>query len=176
MNLEERLKATIGNYQDFPSAGILFRDLNPVYADAALAEAIASEVAEWAMPLGINKVIGIESRGFILGAWLSSRLSCPFVPLRKAGKLPGPTLTESYDLEYGSAKLELQVGSVNQSDKVLIADDLLATGGTAAAAARLILSAGGLVSAFAFIIELEALNGRNQCARFSDNLISLARY
>ncbi len=145
---------------DFPEQGILFRDITPLLAEPdAFGHAL-----DWLTERcdGADAVVGIESRGFILGAPIAQRLNRPFVPIRKAGKLPADTIARSYDLEYGSATIEMHSDALNSGARVALVDDLLATGGTAEASLQLLLHAGADVSAVAFLIELAALNGRDR--------------
>ncbi len=145
---------------DFPEPGILFRDITPLLGEpAAFAQAL-----DWLCERcdGVDTVVGVESRGFILGAPVAQRLRLPFVPIRKAGKLPAATIARSYQLEYGSATIEMHADAIADGGRVALVDDLLATGGTAEAAIQLILQAGGDVSQIAFLIELAALNGRDR--------------
>ena len=145
---------------DFPIPGILFRDITPLLGQpAALSAALDWLVDQCA---GADAVAGIESRGFILGTPVAQRLELPFVPIRKAGKLPAETIARSYDLEYGSATIEMHADAVRPGDRVALVDDLLATGGTAEASIQLILQAGAEVSTVAFLIELPDLNGRDR--------------
>lgn len=152
--------ALIREIPDFPQAGILFRDITPVLADAKAFGEVIDRMAEQARDWGGEVVAGIESRGFLFGMPLALALQVPFVPVRKAGKLPGETAREEYALEYGTATLEVQKDAPVRGRRVLIVDDLLATGGTARAAAALVGGLGGEVAGFSFLIELAALNGR----------------
>jgi adenine phosphoribosyltransferase len=161
----EDLEKLIRPIPDFPKPGILFRDITPLLADADGLREAARLMADPYRNDGIDRVVGIESRGFILGALVARELHCGFVPVRKAGKLPGDKLAESYALEYGTDTVEMHEDGVRRGHDVLVVDDLIATGGTAAAAARLIERAGGRVRAFSFLIELAALKGR---ARLGD--------
>ena len=156
----ESLKARIRHVPDFPKAGILFYDVTTLLRDP---EGFKLSIDSLATPFqgrGIDVVVGIESRGFILGAAVADRIGAGFVPVRKVGKLPSKTIRASYDLEYGSDSLEMHSDGVERGQTVLIVDDLLATGGTAKAAATLVSELGGQVHALAFLIELVALNGR----------------
>lgn len=145
---------------DFPKPGILFRDISPLLAQPEAFRDLVAAMANAVREAGSSKVDGLESRGFIFGIAVAQALELPFVPARKAGKLPGETVSVSYSLEYGEQKLELQKGAIKSGDKVAIVDDLLATGGTASAAASLVRALGGEVSGFFFAIELDALGGR----------------
>ena len=145
---------------DFPEPGILFRDITPLLAEPnAFAQAI-----EWLTEQceGADAIVGVESRGFILGAPIAQQLNRPFVPIRKAGKLPADTIARSYDLEYGSATIEMHADALGSGARVALVDDLLATGGTAEASLQLVLQTGAEVATLAFLIELEALNGRER--------------
>lgn len=168
-----RLQDHIRSIPDFPREGILFRDIAPLLADpGAFSESIERLVRRY-RKAGIERVLGIESRGFLFGAPLALQLGVGFVPVRKAGKLPGATLRRSYALEYGEAELEIQVDALSAGQRVLILDDLLATGGTAAAAAGLAEEAGAKVEELVFIVELTELGGRE---RLSWPVHSLLRY
>lgn len=149
---------------DFPKPGIVFKDITPLLADAqafaATVDALAGQVT--LRGLTVDKVVGIEARGFIFAAPLARALGAGFVPMRKAGKLPWRTEAEEYTLEYGFDRLEIHADAVAPGEQVLIADDVLATGGTAAAAVRLLERAGAVVGGLAFVIELAFLGGRAQ--------------
>ena len=145
---------------DFPQPGILFRDITPLLAEpTAFTHALDWLTEQCA---SADAIVGIESRGFILGAPIAQRLNRPFVPIRKAGKLPADTIARSYDLEYGSATIEMHADALDSGARVALVDDLLATGGTAEASLQLLLQAGAEVSAVVFLIELAALNGRDR--------------
>jgi adenine phosphoribosyltransferase len=160
----DELKNKIRHVPDFPKAGILFYDITTLLQDAAgFRQAIDSMASPFAGK-GIDLVVGIESRGFIFGSAVADRLGAGFSPVRKPGKLPSTTMRASYDLEYGSDALEIHDDAVKPGQKVLIVDDLLATGGTARAASELVTRLGGDVHALAFLIELVALNGRDRLA------------
>jgi adenine phosphoribosyltransferase len=160
--LRERLRAKIRDVPDFPKKGIVFKDLTPVFSEpAAFAEVIDALAERW-RGQGIHKVVGIESRGFIFAAPIAYLLGAGFTAVRKAGKLPHRTIRESYALEYGEAVLELHVDAVDPGERVLIVDDLLATGGTAEAVGRLVTREGGLVAGYAFVVELGFLKGREK--------------
>lgn len=157
----DKLSAAVRTIEDFPESGIQFKDITPILADAQLLRfAVDALAAEWKSK-GITKVIGIESRGFILGAMLADELNAGFIPVRKEGKLPFTTVKESYDLEYGKDTIEMHIDAVSETDLVLIHDDVIATGGTAAATHRLTEFAGASVVGFSFLIELAFLGGRD---------------
>jgi adenine phosphoribosyltransferase len=156
------VKRLIRDVPDFPKPGILFKDITPLIGDAAGLRAVLDLLAEPFRGLGIEAVAGMESRGFIFGVPVAERLGVGFVPIRKPGKLPAATLREEYALEYGTDALEMHADAIGAGDRVLIVDDLLATGGTAAAAVRMIRRAGGEVAGAAFVIELDFLEGRGR--------------
>ena len=156
----EHLKTIIRSVPDFPKAGILFYDITTLLQDPAGLRASIDGLASPFTGAGIDVVVGIESRGFIFGAAVADRLGAGFIPVRKPGKLPSKTVRQTYALEYGTDSLEMHEDAVTQGQRVLVVDDLLATGGTARATADLIERVGGEVHAFAFLIELLALNGR----------------
>ena len=160
----DALKAKIRHVPDFPKAGILFYDVTTLLRDAQGLKLALDALAEPFEGAGIELVVGIESRGFILGGAVADRLGAGFVPVRKLGKLPAETVKASYALEYGTDSLEMHRDAVEPGQRVLIVDDLLATGGTAAAAVNLVTTVGGDVRGVAFLIELLALNGRDRLA------------
>jgi adenine phosphoribosyltransferase len=162
--MEERLKQSIRSVPDFPKPGILFRDITPVLADAALFRDTIEELAAPFRNDRISKVLGIESRGFLFGPPLALQLGAGFVPARKHGKLPRETIRETYALEYGTDSLEIHRDSFAPGERVLIVDDLLATGGTASGAARLVEKVGAELVGAAFVVELKFLDGRAKLA------------
>ncbi|MBO0833363.1 MAG: adenine phosphoribosyltransferase [Actinobacteria bacterium] len=156
------LTTRIRDVPDYPQPGILFKDITPLLADgAAFAEAVGAMAAGYE---GVSKVVGIEARGFILAAPVAVMLGAGFVPVRKQGKLPAETYAQSYELEYGAATLEVHTDAFDATDQVLIVDDVLATGGTAAATAELIRRAGATVAGLVVLLELEFLGGRGKLA------------
>lgn len=159
------LKKIISSHPDFPKHGILFRDFAPVLGDPAALEYMADGVEQMFPADGVDVVVGIESRGFILATLMAVRYNRGMVMMRKAGKTPGATCSVSYELEYGSATLEMKSDSIADGSRVLICDDLLATGGTANAAVRLIEESGAQVAGLAFIMELSHLGGRAKIDR-----------
>ncbi len=156
----EELRRFIRDIPDFPKPGILFRDLTPLLEDAAALRGAVDAVVDPFRELGVDAVVGIESRGFILGAPVALALGTGLVVVRKQGKLPHEIVREEYQLEYGTDVVEMHADSVGPGQRVLLVDDLLATGGTAGAAIRLLRKAGAEVAACGFLIELEALGGR----------------
>ena len=160
----EQLKTRIRNVPDFPKAGILFYDITTLLKEAS---GLRAAIDSMALPFGdrgIEVVVGIASRGLIFGAAVADRIGAGFIPVRKPGKLPSKTVRQTYALEYGTDSLEVHEDAVSLGQRVLIVDDLLATGGTARATADLVEGLGGKVEAFAFLIELEALKGRTKLA------------
>ena len=161
------VQGLIRDVPDFPKPGILFKDITPVLADAAAMAAACRALADPFRSSGITRVVGIESRGFIFGTPVAADLGVGFAPARKPGKLPWKTTAVSYELEYGTDSLELHRDAVGEGDKVLIIDDLLATGGTAEACCRLVRGLGAEVAGIAFLIELSFLAGRDRLPKAS---------
>jgi adenine phosphoribosyltransferase len=162
--MTESLKQMIRDVPDFPKQGILFKDITTVLADGASYRKVIDLLAERYQGRGIDRVVAVEARGFILGAPLAYKLGAGFVPVRKKGKLPYKTLQTSYDLEYGQDTLEIHEDALVKGHKVLVVDDLLATGGTVGAVVNLVERLGGSVEELAFMIELEFLHGRAKLA------------
>src|SRR5262249_34805114 len=158
----DQLKAKIRHVPDFPKAGILFYDITTLLADPVGFHAAIDSLAIPFQHDNIELVVGIESRGFILGAAVADRIGAGFAPVRKPGKLPSRTVPATYDVEYGTDSLEIYDDAIREGQRVLIVDDLLATGGTARATVDLVNRLGGQVRALAFLIELTALNGRQR--------------
>jgi adenine phosphoribosyltransferase len=155
-------KKLIRDVPDFPKPGILFKDLTTLWKDGKAFGAAMKDMARGWKGKRIDKVVGVESRGFIIGAALSLILGCGFVPVRKKGKLPAETISETYELEYGTDTLFMHKDAVGPGETVLIADDLIATGGTCAAACRMVEKQGAKVAGFAFLTELSFLKGREK--------------
>ncbi|MDO4763016.1 MAG: adenine phosphoribosyltransferase [Flavobacteriaceae bacterium] len=153
-----KLENTIENIPNFPKEGIQFKDITPIFLQPKLYEEVVEEMANFSKGK-VDVVCGIESRGYIFGIALAVKLGVPFILIRKKGKLPPPFIGEKYDLEYGTAEIEMKTDQIKEGQRVLIHDDLLATGGTAAAAARLVQRQGGKVAQFSFLIELKDLGG-----------------
>lgn len=156
------LEGFIRTIPDFPQPGIAFRDITPLLSDAEALNVAVSGMARQTSALGADVVIGAEARGFLLGPALARELGCGFVMARKPGKLPFATLSAAYALEYGSESLELHDDAISEGHRVLVHDDLLATGGTAQAVRELVEKSGGEVVGFSFLIELDGLGGREQ--------------
>jgi adenine phosphoribosyltransferase len=166
--LTKRLVAAMEDVPDFPKPGVVFKDLGPVWRDPALCGDLVAAMASHGKALAADAVIGIESRGFLLGMPLALALDVPFVLARKVGKLPGRVHKVAYGLEYGEAVLEMQTSALKPGQRVLVHDDVLATGGTAAACRELVEAAGAEVVGWSFLVELAFLNGRKKLAAADD--------
>ncbi len=160
--MAEDIKKYIRSIPDFPKPGINFKDITSLLIDPAALKITLRELFDFAKNKAINKVVGIEARGFIFGTMLAERLDAGFVPVRKPGKLPGKIIKQEYALEYGSDTVEIHADAIQEGDKVLVHDDLLATGGTADAACKLVEKLGGKVVQVSFVIELSFLKGREK--------------
>lgn len=173
--LIKRLEDTIENIPDFPIPGIQFKDISPIFLDPKLYEDVITDLA--ANSKGkIDAVCGIESRGYLFGIAIAVALDVPFILIRKAGKLPPPVISEKYDLEYGSAVIETREGQIKPGQRILIHDDLLATGGTTEAAAKLVEKQGAMVSQFSFLIGLTGLNGDEKLKKFGAEVYHILEY
>ncbi len=161
-DLDELLRARIVDVADFPTQGVVFKDISPLLADPAAFAAVVDALVEQSGP--VDKVVGIEARGFVLAAPVAYHLGAGFVPVRKPGKLPGPVHERSYDLEYGSNVLQVHRDAFAPGDRVMVVDDVLATGGTAAAAVHLVQQDGGTVVGLSVLLELCFLGGRTTLA------------
>lgn len=168
------LKDKIDEYPNFPKKGILFRDFSPILRDPSALSYILDEFSKYFHPKNIDLFAGIESRGFLLACAMALRYNKGMIMIRKAGKLPGKTTKLSYSIEYGKDTIEIQKNSISKGQRILICDDLLATGGTAKASAKLIEKVGGQVEGFAFIIELTDLKGKKGIEKY--NIKSLVKY
>ena len=168
------LKALIREYKDFPKKGVLFRDISPIIKDPMAFKYVIDRFYDYYKDDDIDLIAGIESRGFIFASALALKFNKGMVMIRKQGKLPGDTIAKAYDIEYGNSTMEMQKSIIGKGDKVLITDDLIATGGTAKAAASLIESIGAEVVGFAFVIELSDLKGLEKLSDYK--VYSLVRY
>ncbi len=171
----EDVKEKIRAVPDFPKKGIIFRDITTGLKDAETLQVMVDYLCDQYKDCKIDYIAGIESRGFIFGMPMAYKLDCGFIPVRKPNKLPAETIKESYDLEYGSDSIEIHADAIEKGTNVLVVDDLLATGGTAQAACKLVKKAGGNLVGAAFLIELEALNGRDKLTDCG-KVVSMLKY
>lgn len=174
--MEDKIKAVIRDVVDFPKKGIVFKDITPILEDPILTKEVTEEFKKRVAHLNIDAVLGVESRGFFWGLLLSQMLEVPFIPVRKKGKLPYTTVSYKYDLEYGSAEIEVHVDAIKPGSNVLIHDDLLATGGTAMAAAEIVKLQKANVVGFAFLVILDFLNGEEKLKQYANEIIGLVNY
>ena len=173
---ELELKQIVRDVPDFPKNGIVFKDITPLFQDVKANQFIFEQLKQNVKLLNPDVVVGIESRGFVYANSLALACDLPFVMARKKGKLPSKTISASYELEYGISELEMHISSIKKGDKVLIHDDLLATGGTVKCVSSLIERLGGIVVGFSFIIDLKFLEGNNNLISISPNLFSVLTY
>lgn len=176
MDIVTQLLHTIRNIPDFPKPGIGFKDLTTILKKPELCLAITDELYKQVKPMAPDALVALDSRGFWFGLLLSTRLGIPMIPVRKEGKLPYKTLAKAYALEYGMSKVEMHIDALQPGWKVLIHDDLLATGGTAEAASQLVAEQQATVCGYAFIVELETLHGRKKLLPYSENITRLISY
>jgi adenine phosphoribosyltransferase len=173
-NIEEILRAKVRDIPDFPKPGIVFKDITPLLADEVAFSSVIDEIVVAFGRGTVDKVVGIEARGFIVASPVAYHFGAGFVPVRKRGKLPWETESRSYELEYGEETLEIHRDAIAPGERVAIVDDVLATGGTALATANLVESLGGVIQGIAFVIELGFLNGRDRLKGY--DVLSLIRY
>lgn len=174
--IEQKLRATVRDILDFPKPGIVFKDITPILQDPVLCRDVVDEFIKQLEGVELDAVVGVESRGFFFGMMLASRLNLPFIPIRKPGKLPYTTLQQSYDLEYGSSTIEMHADAFPAGTRVLLHDDLLATGGTIIAASKLIERMGGKVASMAFVISLDFLGAKKRLTPYCKDVVSLISY
>lgn len=174
-NLRQRLEKTIENIPDFPIPGIQFKDISPIFLQPDLFRSIIEDFKNFSENK-IDAVCGIESRGYLFGIGIAAALDVPFILIRKKGKLPPPFVSEKYDLEYGSAEIEMREGQIRPGQRILIHDDLLATGGTTEAAAKLVKKQGAVPAQFSFLIALKNLNGEERLRQFGAEIYSILQY
>ncbi len=170
----DQLKAYIREVPDFPKQGILYYDITTLLANAHALRMTIDQFVWLFAGLHVDKVVGIESRGFMFGSIVAYNLNAGFVPMRKPGKLPSHTVEQTYELEYGEDRLEMHSDAIEPGERVLIVDDLIAIGGTAAAAAKLVEAVGGIVAGLGFVVELSFLDGRKKLEEYS--VESLIKY
>ena len=173
--LIEKLEKTIQNISDFPIKGIQFKDITPIFLDPKLYEEVIADLAKFSKGK-VDVVCGIESRGYLFGIAIAVALEVPFVLIRKKGKLPPPFVSEKYALEYGTAEIEMKTDQLKPGQRVLIHDDLLATGGTTEAAAKLVEKQGAKATQFSFLIGLKDLNGEKKLEQFNAEVYSILNY
>ena len=174
--ISDRLDKAIRTVPNFPKEGINFKDITPLQMDSNLTDCIIDAFVNELKGMKLDAIVGIESRGFLFGFLLANKIGVPFIPIRKVGKLPGETVKYKYDLEYGSAEVEIHKSDIQKDWNVLVHDDLLATGGTACAAGELVRALGANVVGFAFVVVLDFLNGKERIRKYSKNIISLKDY
>ena len=169
------VESTIVNIPDFPQTGIQFKDITPIFLDPKLYEEVIEDLANFSRGK-IDAVCGIESRGYLFGIAIAVALEVPFILIRKKGKLPPPFISEKFDLEYGSAEIEMREGQIKPGQRILVHDDLLATGGTTEAAAKLVQKQGAMVSQFSFLIGLKELEGGRKLEQFDAEIYEVLQY
>lgn len=174
--IDRKLRSTVRDILDFPKPGIVFKDITPILQDPVLSREVVDAFIEQLEGVELDVVVGVESRGFFFGMMLAERLNLPFVPIRKPGKLPYATIRQSYDLEYGLSTIEIHEDAFLAGSRILLHDDLLATGGTIIAASKLIEQMEGTVSAMAFVISLDFLGAKKQLESYCNKVISLISY
>ena len=174
--ISQKIDLAIREVPDFPKPGINFKDITTLLLDAELSSDIISSFIDRLKGKKIDAIVGVESRGFLFGFLLAHKIGIPFIPIRKSGKLPGETLKCQYDLEYGSAEIEIHKSDIQKGWNVVVHDDLLATGGTACAAAELLDILEVNITGFAFIVNLQFLNGAERIKKYSNNIITLIDY
>lgn len=176
MELTHKITQAIRDVHNFPKEGIVFKDITPIMLDAGLSNDILKDLTTRFRSENLQGIAGIESRGFLFGFPLAMALGIPFIMIRKKGKLPYEKISHAYELEYGSAVIEMHSDAISPGDRILIHDDLLATGGSAAAAAELIQKCQGVVAGFNFLVELEFLAGRDKLKTYSNHISNLVQY
>ena len=174
--ISQKIDLVIREVPNFPKPGINFKDITTLLLNPELSSEIIDAFVERLKGKKVDAIVGVESRGFLFGFLLANKMSIPFIPIRKVGKLPGETLRCKYDLEYGTAEVEVHKSDVKKGWNIVVHDDLLATGGTACAASELMRELGAKVIAFTFIISLDFLNGNKKLEQYSKEIISLKKY
>lgn len=173
--LIKKLEETIENFHDFPIPGIQFKDISPIFLDPKLYEEVIADLVAFSKGK-VDAVCGIESRGYLFGIAIAVALEVPFILVRKKGKLPPPVVSEKYDLEYGSAEIETREGQIKKGQRILIHDDLLATGGTTEATAKLVEKQGATVAQFSFLTALKGLNGDEKLKKFNAEIYHILEF
>ena len=174
--ISKKIKDIIRSVSDFPKKGIDFKDITPLLLNHKISDEIVNEFINKLSSINIDAIVGVESRGFLFGFLLANKMGIPFIPIRKAGKLPSKTISVTYELEYGVSEIEIHIEDIQPGWNILIHDDLLATGGTALASCQLIEEANAKIAAFAFVVSLDFLNAKDKLIKYSKNIISLVEY
>lgn len=174
--IKEQIKSSIRDVKDFPKEGIIFKDITPILENPELTASITKEFVRQMNGIKVDAIMGVESRGFFWGPMIAQELGVPFIPVRKKGKLPYKTVSYKYDLEYGSAEIEVHADAIIEGANIFIHDDLLATGGTAAAAAEIVLKQNAKVAGFSFLVILDFLNGVKLLSKYNNNITGLVNY
>lgn len=174
--IKQKIDAVIREVPNFPKPGINFKDITPILQNPELCKEITEAICREFPRNEVDVIVGVESRGFLFGMLIAQQLQVPFVTVRKKGKLPYKTVSYKYDLEYGSAEIEMHVDAISKGDRVMVHDDLLATGGTAVAAAELVKMQGGVIAGFSFIIELGFLEGAKRLESYQGKILNLVSY
>ena len=174
--ISKKIKDIIRSVSDFPKKGIDFKDITPLLLNPNISDEIVNEFINKLSSINIDAIVGVESRGFLFGFLLANKMGIPFIPIRKAGKLPSKTISVAYELEYGVSEIEIHIEDIQPGWNILIHDDLLATGGTALASCQLIEEANAKIAAFAFVVSLDFLNAKDKLIKYSKNIISLVEY
>jgi len=174
--ISKKIKDIIRSVSDFPKKGIDFKDITPLLLNPKISDEIVNEFINKLSHINIDAIVGVESRGFLFGFLLANKMGIPFIPIRKAGKLPSKTISVTYELEYGVSEIEIHIEDIQPGWNILIHDDLLATGGTALASCQLIEEANAKIAAFAFVVSLDFLNAKDKLIKYSKNIISLVEY
>ena len=174
--ISKKIKDIIRSVSDFPKKGIDFKDITPLLLNHKISDEIVNEFINKLSHINIDAIVGVESRGFLFGFLLANKMGIPFIPIRKAGKLPSKTISVAYELEYGVSEIEIHIEDIQPGWNILIHDDLLATGGTALASCQLIEEANAKIAAFAFVVSLDFLNAKDKLIKYSKNIISIVEY
>ena len=174
--ISKKIKDIIRSVSDFPKKGIDFKDITPLLLNPKISDEIVNEFINKLSHINIDAIVGVESRGFLFGFLLANKMGIPFIPIRKAGKLPSKTISVAYELEYGVSEIEIHIEDIQPGWNILIHDDLLATGGTALASCQLIEEANAKIAAFAFVVSLDFLNAKDKLIKYSKNIISIVEY
>jgi len=174
--ISKKIKDIIRSVSDFPKKGIDFKDITPLLLNPKISDEIVNEFINKLSHINVDAIVGVESRGFLFGFLLANKMGIPFIPIRKAGKLPSKTIGVAYELEYGVSEIEIHIEDIQPGWNILIHDDLLATGGTALASCQLIEEANAKIAAFAFVVSLDFLNAKDKLIKYSKNIISIVEY